>query len=383
MGWWTDFLDRVFPVTRRVGGNTQTVIVNIPAELYYVELAVHTAVSLISNAISRSEIKVYIRGRPEKTADYFLLNVSPNANESSPIFWHRAINQMVRKGESLIVEAGGRLYVADSFVRKFERPVLGDVYEAVTVGTFTFNRTFGADDVYLLQLDDVNTKSLINNLYETYGKILSAADRAFRATNATKYVLHIEGTKAGDDDFNEEFQNYISKQLKDYMQADTAVYPEFDGYKLGEDPASGKARTADDYIKLREGLFEMVANAFHIPHSMIEGNVNNFKDVVGSFISFGVDPYADAITKSLNKRGGADNFQKGNYYKVDTSRIIHRDLFEAAADVANLISSGTLSPDEVREELGRETLNEPWSRAHYMTKNFDRVEQIGKGGEET
>ena len=382
MGWWVNFLEKIFPTDKRVPGYAKTVIVDIPAEIYYAELAVHTAVSMISNAISRAEKKTFIGGKPVKNRDYYLLNFAPNNNETASIFWHRAINKMVRYGEALIVEAGGRLYVADSYGRREERPVKGDIFENVTIGNFAFSRPFNASDVYLLKLDDVSVKALIDGLYAEYGKVLATAAKAFQQTNSTKYVLHVEGTKAGDNEFNNEFKNFITKQLKAYMQAENAVYPEFDGYKLSQDPANGPPRSSEDFLKLRQDLFKMVASAFHIPHSMIEGNITNFRDVVGSFLSFGIDPYADTITKALNKRGGSDNFVAGNYYKVDTSRIMHRDILEAAADISNLISSGTKSIDEVREAIGDEPLNTPWSRAHYITKNFETLgDPYGEGGE--
>ena len=64
MSWISDFLETLFPVKERYGPQGDTVIVDIPAELYYKELALHTAVSLISNAISRAEIRTYTGGKP-------------------------------------------------------------------------------------------------------------------------------------------------------------------------------------------------------------------------------------------------------------------------------------------------------------------------------
>ena len=130
--WWSNFLEWLFPVDRTVGGDS-TVVIDIPAELYYKELAVFTASSLISNAISRSEVKTFKEGKPIKDKDYFLLNVSPNRNETSSLFWHRVINKMIREGEALIIETrDGAIYCADSFARKEERPILGDIYDSVT-----------------------------------------------------------------------------------------------------------------------------------------------------------------------------------------------------------------------------------------------------------
>lgn len=387
MAWINDFLEKLFPVKEKYGPDASSVVIDIPAELYYKELAIYTASSLISNAISRSEIRTFERGIPVKKRDYYLLNVSPNMNETSSVFWHKVINRVIRNGEALVVEAGGSLYCADSYTRALERPILGDIYESVAVGNFTFNKKFDQSDSYLFRLDNINVRTLIDGMYAEYGKILSSAAKALKQSNGQKYKLHIDGVKAGDTEFNDEFNNFITKQLKTYMESDNAVYPEFDGYKLEADPTygNGKSGSASDFVALKKELFSSVAGAFHIPESMMTGNITNMADIIGSFLTFGADPYADMITEALNKEAGVDNFLAGNYYQVDTSRIMHRDAFDVAADVSNLISSGVKCIDEVREMLGDAPLNTDWSKKHFITKNFEEIERFltstEKGGE--
>lgn len=383
MAWFSNFLEKLFPVKEKYGA-AEAIVIDIPAELYYKELAVYTATSLISNAISRSEIKVFEDGKPVKNMDYYLLNISPNRNETSAVFWHKVINRMVRDGEALVVEAGDCLYCADSFVREQERPITGDIYSGVTVGNFTFSKVFTQENAYLIKLDSINVSNLINGMYEEYKKILVAASTAFKKANGQKYKLHIEGVKAGDEDFNEEFTNFISEQLKSYMENDNAVYPEYDGYKLEHDDSAG-GKSADDFKSLKEDLFLTVAHAFHIPDSMILGNITNMQDIISGFLSFGVDPYADVIAEALNKRSGAENYLRGNYYQVDTGKIHHRDIFGVAAGVSNLISSCVMCVDEVRAELGYAPLDTEWSSKHFITKNFEEIDRFlsnPEGGEQ-
>ena len=80
-----NFLEKVFKVT---GTNTETVVVNIPASIYYKELAIYTASSYLANAISMAEMRVFNKGKPVKDQDYYMLNVAPNKNENSKYFWH-------------------------------------------------------------------------------------------------------------------------------------------------------------------------------------------------------------------------------------------------------------------------------------------------------
>lgn len=382
MAWINNFLEKLFPTKERYG-SSNAVVIDIPQELYYKELAIYTATSLISNAISRSEIKVFENNVCVKNDDYYILNISPNPNDTSSLFWHKAINKIVYEGEALVVEIGKGLYCADSFAVEKDRVTAGNVYGGVTVGAFQFNKSFTSKNSYLLRLDNVSVKALIDGMYEEYGKVLSSAAKAFKITNGQKYKLHIEGLKSGDNEFNKLFETHIAKQLKTYIESENAVYPEFDGYQLEADKGNS-SKSADDFIKLKSDLFHTVASAFHIPDSMMLGNITNMKEVISSFLTFGVDPYADMITEALNKRGGLENFKKGNYYQVDTGKINHRDLFDLAVAVSNLISSGVFCIDEVREELNYIPKNTDWSRKHFITKNFEEIEEYlrsAKGGE--
>lgn len=108
-----NFLEKVFKVT---GTNTETVVVNIPASIYYKELAIYTASSYLANAISMAEMRVFNKGKPVKDQDYYLLNVAPNKNENSNYFWHRVIRKMTRsKKGALVVELNGELHCAEDF----------------------------------------------------------------------------------------------------------------------------------------------------------------------------------------------------------------------------------------------------------------------------
>ena len=58
-----NFLEKVFKVT---GTNTETVVIPVPASIYYKELAIYTASSYLANAISMAEMRVFNKGKPVK-----------------------------------------------------------------------------------------------------------------------------------------------------------------------------------------------------------------------------------------------------------------------------------------------------------------------------
>ena len=55
---------------------------------------------------------------------------------------------------------------------------------------------------------------------------------------------------------------------------------------------------------------------------------------------------------------------------MDTSSIIHFDLFANAANVEKLVGSGAYTINDVRRAANQATINEPWADEHFMTRNI-------------
>lgn len=144
---------------------------------------------MIANAICLSEFRVFENNHPVINEDYYILNVAPNKNENSKLFWNRVVNKMIRNPEgALVVEINGELHCAENFNVLQERPVLGNLYDGVVLpGGFQMNRIFRAEEIYLYKMEDENICSVLNGLYAEYGKLLETAARAFRDTNGRKF----------------------------------------------------------------------------------------------------------------------------------------------------------------------------------------------------
>lgn len=376
MGLWRNFLEKITKV-ERYGGS---VVISIPASIYYKELAIYTATSLIGNAISKCEFKTYENWKAVKKEDYYLLNVAPNKNENSSLFWHKVVRKMIRNPKgALVVELRDSLHCAEDFSIREERPILGNLYDGVVLdGNLQLQKIFRAEEVFLFKMEDENVKLLIDGLYEEYGKLIQTAARAFKDTNGRKFKFKVEGLKQGDEEFNKEFKDVISKEIKAYMENEYATYVEYEGEVLEEQTEKQRVGS-DEVVKLRKDMFEVVGQSLKIPQSLMTGNVTSVKDVMDVFLTFAVDPWADTIAEVLNKRATVREYMNGNYYKVDTGKIKHRDIFDLAPNVEKLIGSSVLNPDEVREELERQPLNTEWSKTYFMTKNIAKTEDVVNG----
>ena len=109
---------------------------------------------------------------------------------------------------------------------------------------------------------------------------------------------------------------------------------------------------------------------------MMYGNMTNTNDVVNQFITFGVDPHAVMISKELTRRFyGGDAWQGGsNRVEVDTSKLVHTDMFQVADKADKLLASGLFSIDEIRQPLGADPLGTDFSSAHWVTKNYTLIQ---------
>ena len=369
--WFIDFLGNA---KNDKGEIIESVIEEKIQEVYYKELAIQTAITLIANAIAKCEIKVYEKNREVKNKTYYTLNVSPNKNENSSQLWHKAIEKMVYDNESIIVEVGDGLYCADSYSVE-EYPIIGNLYKGVAIGNLQLNKTFKSEGVFRLQLNNAHIKKLIDGLYEQYGQLMSYAAKNYKKSNGTKYKLVLDQVKASDEKFQETYREVVQKQLKDFVENENAVYLQYKGYDL-QDVSPTTNKDSSDFRNLRKEMFEIVAQAFQIPVSLMLGNITNMNEIVKIFLTFCIDPIADMISEEITRKtsGNYDNWVKGNYIKVDTSTINHIDILDVAEKADKLIASGTCCIDEVREIIGFDKLGTEFSQKHFITKNYDTVE---------
>ena len=72
----------------------------------------------------------------------------------------------------------------------------------------------------------------------------------------------------------------------------------------------------------------------------------------------------------------------GSYMWIDTSKILHIDLFEIAEKIDKLIASGMTSIDELRKHAGMLELGTEESTKHFITKNYQEITKGGKENED-
>lgn len=378
-----DFLSR--DIKKNEDIKIYTIFSDVTAKLYFSELAFYIAVSYIAETISKCEFKVYKDNKEVKDELYYLLNVSPNDNENANQFKEKIIERLLYDNESLVIENKEKFYVADSFGID-EKPLGQNKFTNIAVGIENIKSSKKMEDVFYFKLNNKKIKTLIDKMATGYDNLLKTAYESYESAISTKYKLKIDSVKAGDTDFNKEFEEVIKKQLKDFMDNPKAVYPEFEGYTLEQMKTPDGKTDSSDIQRIRKDMFETVAQAFKMPVSMLYGNMTNVKDIVNAYITFTIEPIVEMMNSELTRKTGTfEDWQRGNYIKIDITSIYHIDIFDVADKVDKLVSNGVYCVDEIRKKLGENLLKTDFAKQHWITKNYSTSEEAlnpaEKGGD--
>ncbi len=350
-------------------------------ELSFRELALHIAISYIANTLSKCEIKTYENGKEERNGLYYCLNVSPNPNENSSQFMNKLIETYFYKGDALVVPQGKNIFCADSFSVDETNPLQEFVFENIQFGGTQLKSKYRAREVFRFKLDNKKVKDLVDIVYMQYGQVIGLALQSFKRTNGKKYKLLLDNYQAGDKNFKQIYEEVISKQIKSFLENDNGVYVQYKGIDLQEFSTETPSNSSD-IIAMRKEIFDVTAQAFKIPLTMMYGNITNMNEVVKVYLSICIDPIADMISEELTRKYYSyEEWKRGYRVEVDTSCINHIDILEVADKVDKAIASGLCNIDELRKRVNLTPLDTDFSTSHFITKNYDLAERVLSGEE--
>lgn len=351
------------------------------------ELAFWICVNMIANAIGRCEFRTFRDGLEVREEDYYLWNVEPSVNQNSSQFLHKMVAKLCQNNEALIVnprqrDGHGTLVVADDWMVPELAVTRMTEYQQVTVGNFTFRKTFREDDVLHLQLHHMNLKPVTDGLYKSYYKMVDAAMKASLWENGQHWKVHIRHLAQGDAEFQKTFHQIIQDQVKPFLESNGAILPEFDGYEYSN-VGGGQTRVKRDTrdIKaLMEDIFDFTARAFLIPAVLVNGKVEATSDANHRFLTYCIDPICDQLQEEINRKFyGYERWRAGEFLRVDSSSILHFDLFANASNIEKLMSCG-YSYNDIQRAAGGAEIYEPWANSHVITKNFADAQNVTNGG---
>lgn len=355
----------------------------ITSEIFFKELAIQAAVNMISNAVARSEFLTYEKGKETRGDNYYLFNVEPNQNKSSSKFWRDVIHKLVYENECLVVQQENRFYVADSF-DVIKHAFKENIYRNIVVEDYQLYKPYLESEVFHFELHDNKIKNLIEGLYNLYGNLIAYSKNNYKRSNARRGTLDVPTNYPQTVKAQEELENLLNTRFKKFFEAEGgAVLPLTSGLKYNDLTTQGYKTGSDsrDIRALIDDVFDFVAIAFQIPPQLLKGNVSDTDKAMNNFLTFCVNPIAELLTDEINRKYyGKKAYLEKTYIKLDTSRIKAVDIKEIASALDILFRIGANTINDNLRAMGRETIDEPWANVRFVTKNYQRVEEL-RGGE--
>lgn len=356
-------------------------------ELCTTEFFTLVAISMISNLLCSCEFRTCMKGKEVKEQEYYLWNFEPNQNQSAGDFRKKIIETLIKKNECLIVEILGKLYVSDGYSTQADNALKEKIFTNVQIENTTLPMSFSMSQVVYLKLNNQNITNLLQSINSGYERVARKAMEDYELANGRKGIMKIDtlamGKNYGEKTFEEIYQDLLNNRFEKYFNSKNAVLPLFDGFNYEEKGGerAGKAENkAKEYIEAVDESAKKTALAFNIPPQLLLGNVEGLKDAVDNLLTICIDPLTKNMGTAINRSRYGKEVLKGCYLWIDTTSILHIDIFNVAEKIDKLIASGMCSIDELRRcaswlELGTEE-----SQKHYITKNYQEITSL-KGGE--
>lgn len=357
------------------------------------DLAFWSCANMIANAVARCEFRTFRDGKEIQEREHYLWNVEPNANQNSTAFLHKLVAKLLTDDECLIISTRQRegydaLVVADSYMLNGCYPSKQNEYTDVQVGDVSYEKTFREREVLHLRLNHVNIKPVLDGLYTSYCRLITAAMKRYEWDKGQHWKVHVNQLAQGQDDFTSKFTAMIEEQAKVFLDSNGAILPEFEGYAYTNEGGKSTVDLADIQAQAKD-IFAFTAKALQIPAVLIDGTVQGTEDAQARFLTGCIDPICDQLQEEINrKRYGYEAMRRGDYLRVDTSGILHFDMFANAGNLEKVVGSAVFTVNDILRAAGLPTIPEPWADEHYLTKNIATLSESvtsvsgAKGGNE-
>lgn len=356
----------------------------LAGEIFFKELAVQASINLIANAVSRSEFQTFENGKEVKKDNYYLFNVEPNPNKSASKFWRDVVSKLVYNNECLVIQQGYSFYAADDFdVEEFAfKPY---VYHDIVIDNLQLKGSYIEPDVFHFELHNEKITNVIEGLNRSYSKLIAVSQKNYKKNNSRKGKVKIPTEYPQTQKAQDDLKNLFETRFKKFFEAEgEAVLPLTNGLDYEELKSNiGTDGTANnkEIRSFIDDIIDFVAIAFNIPPILIKGGVANMEKLIDYFLTFCINPIAELINDEINRKlYGKRAFLNRTYVKLNTSFIKAVNIKDIAGSLEILERIGAFTVDDSLKALGMEPLNTEWSKARWMTKNYENIEDRYEGG---
>lgn len=340
------------------------------------------AIGMIAGTTAKAEFNFLKNKELVRAEDWYRWNYEPNRNQNKFQFIYELLQNMFFQGAALIVRRGGEMFVADSYSRDTQG-FYEDVFYDITKDGVTLQEKLRASEVLFFQYENAEMHTYLAGAVRQYAEMLDSAEQKFKKNNAQKGIFKL-GTGVGGGEAskqNEKDQSY-GAQIAKFLESDkSSVITLRKGVEYEELGKYHQSQSAEDISVLTKEIFTRTAEVFHIPAALLlgSGEATATKENIDEYIDFGIIPHLRHFeTEITRKELRLDGIRKGIICRVDETPCRYVNPFTAAEAIDKLIASGAYNIDEIRRMQRREEIGKPWSRQHYLTRNYQPIVNAGK-----
>ena len=336
------------------------------------EFALFSVIDLLSSTAALCEWRTYKADRRLTGEDWYQWNYEPNPDQSGAEFKRLLFARLFRFNEALIFPRNGSYYIADNFVREAEG-FAPAVYSGITYRGAVLPGTLPESEVLYIPLaPSAQARALRSNLCGLYSAAIQEAWDKYRKSGGKSGILKIGARASGKPSFEADLEKLMNDRFKNFFASKNAVLPLTDGYEYvpQNGPSTQKSTSeVSDIDNLLRQAQTTACNAYHIPPSILRGEVTNLDDAVNSMLSFAVRPPIRAVETVINRRIYGRGLLEGWRMRISTTGIKSVDVLSQADKAEKLIQNRLYNPNGIREIFGDEPIPEDWADEYVLTKN--------------
>lgn len=292
--------------------------------------------TIVANYIARSfmSLKVDV----DKKAIDKKLNIAPNKNQNAAEFWRDIVYKLVTENEALVVTNDTKdLLLADSFAIE-KSTNYGNKYKYVTVGEYSFGRTFQHDKVWHITLSTEEWQRNFNNFNKELDALYEYIMGNAKRKNQLRALLKVEANSSFKKDDESEVLNKMIAKIKNSVETnEVAIIPQLKGlsyeeqnFKSGVNQSFG----VDELAKLKKMVVLDAASILGIPVALLYGEQADNSGALATYRQNVVRPILMLLESEVAQK-----------LDMDINMSFHHDqaIFESAEQIDKLISSGVLT----------------------------------------
>ena len=339
------------------------------------ELALFSVIDLISSVGAMCEWRFYKDRKRVERDDWYTWNISPNPDQNGAEFKRLLDARMLRFNEALVFEQDKNYYIAETFSREQDgfRPA---VYTGVSYRGQSVTRGLREDEVMHFRLAASGQASALqNDIRGLYSAAMQEAWDKYRKSGGKSGILKVGTQARGKPSFEKDYETLMNDRFKRFFDAKNAVLPLFDGYEYvpQNGPSSQKSTSeVSDIGALLQQAQVSACNPYHVPPSILRGEVTNLEDAVNSMLTFAVKPLLKTVEAEYNRKMyGKNGMFDGWRMQISTVGIKSVDILAQAANAEKLVQNRLYNSNGVREIFGDEPIPEKWADEYVITKNVE------------